>query len=245
MHMSKVIRFNRSRRKLRLQASVVSADTEATIKIDCHVAKMPRDASGAMEDHTVNHRGPANACAQGQDHDITAPATRAPQHFGNQSNSRIIVGVKRHVNTNHIGQQATLKKVQVGREPNNTRRFRIDDAFAADTDTAQRPFRPVQSRMHKFSKRGRSSGRWRLKALDQITIEIYDRSLDRCPIGTSGLLVSGMVTAHYRQPINFQSFGILRSQAMSSNELRRQPDGNEAGGRRSFGRTTECCTRVF
>jgi hypothetical protein len=140
---------------------------------------MARGPGSSTKNRAIHQYSTADARAQGQQRHIAFSAGSTPEDFRNECCASVIIGVERQTSgLNHVFQEATLEEVQVSRQAVYPGGCSIDNALASDTDSARLPLGLSQDEVYKIMKGGRSARRRSVKALDQISAQVYKRSFD-------------------------------------------------------------------
>src|SRR5450755_867832 len=179
MKMGQVVRLDGPGRKARLHAAAVAADTQSAMEIERHMPEMASRPGSSTKNRAVHQRCAADARAQRQQNHVAFSASSAPEHFRNQRCASIVIGIERQVSgINHIRQKPPFEEVQVSRQAVYTRGRGVDNALAPYADSTNLHFGLLQSEVYKIMERPWGPWRWLVKALDQISAQVYQGSLD-------------------------------------------------------------------
>ena len=84
-----------ARRKASLQTSVVAANAEPAADVEGHVPEVAGRSRGAAHDHAINERRASHSGAESEQNHVAPPSRGSPQHLGDQSGARVVVGADR------------------------------------------------------------------------------------------------------------------------------------------------------
>jgi len=107
------------------------------MEIEGHVPEMACGSGSSPENGTVHQRRTTDARAECQQNHIAFSASGTPQHFGNQCGASVVIGIERQASgVNHVRQEPSFEEVQVSGQAVYPRCRSVDNALAADANSA-------------------------------------------------------------------------------------------------------------
>jgi hypothetical protein len=101
---------------MRLQTTIIAADTQSTPRINGRVTQVPGGAIDSVQNYAIDQHGSANAGAKRQHDHISSASGSAPKHFANQRDASVILSADGKITSaDGFAQELAFEEVQVAR----------------------------------------------------------------------------------------------------------------------------------
>jgi hypothetical protein len=144
------------------------------------VSKVAGGSRGTAHDHAVDERRTTDSRAESEQNHVATPSSGSPQHLGDKGRACVIVSTDpQAIHSGQLAQRASFQKIQVAGQAINARGGRIDHSFTANPDTLHSCRRVLSHGVDKIPERRSCARRVRMKALEQVSAQSHQGSLDR------------------------------------------------------------------